>query len=104
MNAVGCKCFFHYKWSDAKVYLFNYNKNHLNHPETKAYWETHPNQRKVKDADQIAAEKMFQLKVPFRNLKIVDELSKLLCVSGQKEFNHNLDFFKRHPYCIEMIL
>ena len=55
LNAVGCKCFFHYKWSDGKFYLFNYNKNHLNHPETKAHWETHPNQRKVKDADRIAA-------------------------------------------------
>ena len=35
--------FFDYKWTDRKFCLFNYNKIHLNHPETKAYWETHPN-------------------------------------------------------------
>ena len=44
-NACGCKCFFHYKWFQGSFYLFNYKKEHCNHPETKEHWESHPNQR-----------------------------------------------------------
>ena len=37
-NACGCKCFFHYKWKNNNFFLYNYNKEHLNHPETKEHW------------------------------------------------------------------
>lgn len=43
LNAVGCKMFLHYKWYNGKFYLHNSNLKHLNHPENRTHWESHPN-------------------------------------------------------------
>ena len=68
-NACGCKCFFHYKWHEGSFYLFNYKKEHCNHPETKEHWESHPNQRRVSEEERVEIEKLFRLNVPFRNIR-----------------------------------
>ena len=58
-----------YKWFNGQFYLHNSNLKHLNHPETKAHWDSHPSQRRVTDEERSEAEKMFRLHVPFRILK-----------------------------------
>ena len=49
--------------------MFNYKKDHCNHPETKEHWESHPNQRKVTEDERVEIEKLFRLNVPFRNIR-----------------------------------
>ena len=67
-NACGCKCFFHYKWYDGSFYLYNYKKEHRNHPETKEHWESHPNQRKFTEKERADIEKLFNLNVTSQNI------------------------------------
>jgi len=107
LNAIGCKMFLHYKWFNGNFYLHNSNLKvtklvakmfclkryiflnfkHLNHPETKEHWETHPSQRRVTQEEREEAERLFRLHVPFRDLK-----REMKDITGKKFFDFLYSF------------
>jgi hypothetical protein len=84
-NACGCECFFHYKWLNGQFFLFNFNKYHRNHPETKEHWQSHPQQRRVDSTEPTVIEDMFSLKIPFRYIK-----AKVIDLTGKNLSDNNL--------------
>ena len=63
--------FLHYKWDALNRcwYMHNFNLKHLNHPETKEHFNANPKQRRLNEKEQTEVEHLFNLHVPFRDLK-----------------------------------